>query len=54
MAAPVYDENAQVVAALSVSGPSYRMGVDPFGEVTKQTMAAAEAISRRLGWVELG
>lgn len=54
VAAPVYDENAQVVAALSVSGPSYRMGVDQFEEVAKQTMAAAEVISRRLGWVELG
>lgn len=54
VAAPVYDANSQVVAALSVSGPAYRMGADQFPEVAKQTITAAEVISRRLGWVELG
>lgn len=46
------DANNQVVAALSVSGPSYRMGEETFGEVAKQTIAAADAISRRLGWID--
>ena len=50
VAAPVYDVHAQVIAALSVSGPSYRLAVDRFDEVAKQTVAAAEQISRRLGW----
>jgi DNA-binding IclR family transcriptional regulator len=54
VAAPVYDANAQVIAALSVSGPSYRLGKDQFEEAAKQTVAAADAISRRLGWVERG
>lgn len=54
VAAPVYDANAQVMAALSVSGPSYRLGKEQFEEAAKQTMAAADAISRRLGWVERG
>jgi DNA-binding IclR family transcriptional regulator len=52
VAAPVYDNNAEVVAALSVSGPSYRLGEDEFDDVAERTIAAAERISRRLGWVE--
>jgi len=52
IAAPVRDANSQVVAALSVSGPSYRLGQEKFGEVAKQTVAAADAVSRRLGWIE--
>ena len=47
VAAPVYDSNAQVMA-LSVSGPSYRLGKKQFEEAAKQTIAAADAISRRL------
>jgi DNA-binding IclR family transcriptional regulator len=54
VAAPVHDANAQVIAALSVSGPAYRMGPAQFEETAKQTIAAADAISRRLGWVERG
>ncbi|MDO3635596.1 IclR family transcriptional regulator [Mycolicibacterium arseniciresistens] len=54
VAAPVYDDDARVVAAVSVSGPSYRLGDDRFEEVAKQTIAAADAVSRRLGWVEPG
>jgi DNA-binding IclR family transcriptional regulator len=46
----VFDVHAQVVAALSVSGPSYRLAVDRFDEVAKQTVAAADRVSRRLGW----
>jgi DNA-binding IclR family transcriptional regulator len=54
VAAPVYDDDAQVIAALSVSGPSYRLGEDKFEEIAKRTIAAAEMISRRLGWFEHG
>ena len=54
VAAPVYDVDAQVIAALSVSGPSYRLGEDQFEKAAKQTIAAADVISRRLGWVDLG
>jgi DNA-binding IclR family transcriptional regulator len=53
VAAPVYDADAQVVAALSVSGPSYRLGEDAFESTAKRTIAAAESISRRLGWIDL-
>jgi DNA-binding IclR family transcriptional regulator len=50
VAAPVYDVHSQIVAALSVSGPSYRLATDRFEEVAKQTIAAADEISRKLGW----
>jgi DNA-binding IclR family transcriptional regulator len=52
VSAPVHDAGSTVVAALSVSGPAYRLSPDRFAEVAKQTIAAAETISRRLGWVE--
>lgn len=50
VAAPVYDSGAEVVAALSVSGPSYRLGEDQFADAAKRTIEAADGISRRLGW----
>jgi DNA-binding IclR family transcriptional regulator len=53
VAAPVYDADARVVAALSVSGPSYRLGEDAFEATAKRTIAAAETISKRLGWIAL-
>ncbi len=52
VSAPVYDADSNVVAALSVSGPAYRLSPDRFGQVAKKTAAAADVISRRLGWVE--
>ena len=50
VAAPVYDVHSQVVAALSVSGPAYRLSVDRFDDVAQRTVTVADAISRRLGW----
>jgi DNA-binding IclR family transcriptional regulator len=52
VSAPIYDAGANVIAALSVSGPAYRLRPDRFPDIAKQTTAAAEVISRRLGWVE--
>jgi DNA-binding IclR family transcriptional regulator len=51
VSAPIYDAGSNVIAALSVSGPAYRLSPDRFPEIAKQTTAAAEVISRRLGWV---
>ncbi|MFQ6392299.1 IclR family transcriptional regulator [Nocardia sp. KC 131] len=50
VAAPVYDGGGVVVAALSVSGPAYRLGPDRFAEVAELTVASAADISRRLGY----
>lgn len=52
VAAPVRDSNSEVVAALSVSGPSYRLSEDQFEEIANVTISAADAVSRRLGWVD--
>jgi DNA-binding IclR family transcriptional regulator len=52
VAAPVFDGNGQVAAALSVSGPAYRLEASAFEDVAKQTIAAANSVSRRLGWTE--
>ncbi len=52
VAAPVYDGNGQVAAALSVSGPAYRLEAGAFEDVAKLTIAAADSVSRRLGWTE--
>lgn len=52
VAAPVYDSTGRVAAALSVSGPAYRLPAADFEEVAQQTIAAADAVSRGLGWTD--
>lgn len=47
---PVRDSTGKVIAALSVSGPAYRLDPERFDEVAEMTMLAAEQISRRLGF----
>lgn len=49
--APVRDNTGRVIAALTVSGPAYRLSKDRFGVVAEMTVAAAAAISRRLGYI---
>jgi DNA-binding IclR family transcriptional regulator len=49
--APVRDSSGAVVAALSVSGPAYRLPPARFEEVAALTVIAANRISRRLGYV---
>ncbi|APA96994.1 putative HTH-type transcriptional regulator YagI [Nocardia seriolae] len=49
VAAPIRDSDGRVIAALSVSGPSYRLGVQCVPEIAREAVAAADAISRRLG-----
>jgi DNA-binding IclR family transcriptional regulator len=49
VAAPVRDANGDVMAAVSVSGPSFRLPADTFGEIAPRVVAAADALSRRLG-----
>jgi DNA-binding IclR family transcriptional regulator len=41
-----------VVAAVSVSGPSFRLLADTFGRIAPQVVSAADALSRRLGHFE--
>lgn len=50
VAAPVLDGNGVIVAALSVSGPSYRLGPDRFASTAELAIAGAADISHRLGY----
>jgi DNA-binding IclR family transcriptional regulator len=50
VAAPVRDAQGDVVAALSVSGPSFRMDAQDFPALARRVVAAADELSRRLGF----
>ncbi len=50
LAAPVRDRGGQVVAALSVSGPAYRLDGARRAELVAPLVAGAAEISHRMGW----
>nr|WP_202515104.1 IclR family transcriptional regulator [Streptomyces sp. SID161] len=50
VAAPVRSHDGKVIAAISVSGPVYRLNADRLPEVAKRTVAAAAELSRRMGY----
>jgi DNA-binding IclR family transcriptional regulator len=50
VAAPIYGGNGEVVAAVSVSGPAYRLTVESFGELAEKLCAGAAEISSRIGY----
>jgi DNA-binding IclR family transcriptional regulator len=52
VAAPVRDASGAVVAALSISGPAYRVGIDRIAELGAMTIGAADKISSRLGFLK--
>ncbi len=52
VAAPIRTLGDEIIAALSVSGPSYRLGEERVHEAAALVMAAAAEISRRLGYRE--
>lgn len=52
VAAPIRQADGRVTAALSVSGPAFRMRSVDLPRIARRTMEAADAISRRLGYVE--
>ncbi len=49
VAAPVFGAGGAVVAAVSVSGPAYRLPVGEIGDTARAVIAAAAAISERMG-----
>lgn len=51
VAAPIHNHNDQVIAALSASGPSYRLPAERFEEVAEEVVGTAQAISAELGHV---
>ena len=50
LAAPVRDRSGAVVAALSVSGPAYRLDETRRTELVDPLVAGAAEISHRMGW----
>ncbi len=54
VAAPVRDSSGGVIAAVSVSGPAYRLGRARLPEAGRQARDAAAEISRRMGFVAEG
>jgi DNA-binding IclR family transcriptional regulator len=50
LAAPVLDRAGEVIAALSVSGPAYRLDEPRIVELIEPLRAGAAEISRRMGW----
>lgn len=49
VAAPVFDEAERCIAAVSISGPAYRLAPDRLAEVAAGVQAATGEISTRLG-----
>ena len=51
IAAPIRAQDGTVVAAVSISGPSYRLSAESFPDVAQHVVAAAAEISARLGYL---
>jgi len=49
-AAPIRNAHGDVVASMSVSGPTFRLTADRVEEVVPQLVEAALEVSHRLGW----
>jgi IclR family transcriptional regulator, acetate operon repressor len=49
VAAPIRGQDGEVVAAVSVSGPSYRLDADSFAKIAEPVVAGAVEISARIG-----
>jgi IclR family transcriptional regulator, acetate operon repressor len=54
MAAPVRGARGEVIAALSISGPTLRMSPERIGELREVLISEARMLSRRLGHREKG
>lgn len=50
VAAPILDRAGEMIAALSVSGPSYRLDEARLATLVEPLKAGAAEISRRMGW----
>src|SRR3954453_4905928 len=50
VAAPVRDADGSVIAALSVSGPSFRMDPENFPRIARRLTVGAGELSRRMGF----
>lgn len=51
VAAPIYNQDGEVVAIISVSGPSFRLPTERLHELGRATKEAADAVSAQLGYL---
>jgi DNA-binding IclR family transcriptional regulator len=49
-AAPIRNAHGDIVASMSISGPSFRLTDERLAETVPQLVAAATEVSHRLGW----
>ncbi len=49
-AAPLRNNHGDVIASMSVSGPTFRLGEERISQVVKLLVAAADEVSHRLGY----
>ncbi len=52
VAAPIRNAHGDVIASMSVSGPTFRLSGDRLDQVIPLLVAAAREVSHRLGWGE--
>jgi DNA-binding IclR family transcriptional regulator len=52
VAAPIRNAKGEVTAAVSISGPSYRLTVESLPEVATRLIAGADEISARIGYFD--
>ncbi|MBA2559250.1 MAG: IclR family transcriptional regulator [Propionibacteriales bacterium] len=50
VAAPVRNVHGEVVASMSISGPTFRLEARRIPQLVEDVMVAAHEVSRRLGW----
>jgi len=50
VAAPVRNIHGEIIASLSISGPTFRLDARRVPQMTDAVVAAAQEVSRRLGW----
>jgi DNA-binding IclR family transcriptional regulator len=50
LAAPIRSAHGDVIASISVSGPTYRLTERRLDELKQAVMGGADEVSRRLGW----
>jgi DNA-binding IclR family transcriptional regulator len=50
VAAPIRDHSGVVIAALSVSGPAYRLTAERTRDIAPVVVSAADDVSRRMGY----
>lgn len=49
-AAPIRNAHGDVIASMSVSGPTFRIDQERLDEIVDRLVSAADEVSHRLGW----